>query len=333
MRKRRTSARRRFPSAILTILLLLAGLAVTILSELPARLPGSPLTLEVFLRSPPADDGGGVTEINGNFPLFTLADIDGIRDIQYSPLDELGRCGTAAAYIGPETIPTEKRGPIGSIRPTGWQTVRYDDLIEDKYLYNRCHLIGYQLAGGNDDPLNLITGTRWLNISGMLPYENQIFSFVSQTGEHVIYRVTPVFRGNNPLASGVLMEALSAEDGGAGLSFCVYVPNMQPGIVIDYTTGDSRRAKPPGEETAGTAVIPFLPAPMTADNPAPDRNSAETDECAAPATYVLNTHTHRFHDPSCPSVTEMNEKNRQPFYGTREEAVDAGYIPCGRCRP
>ena len=157
-------------------------------------------------------------------------------------MDRLGRCGPATACLGRETMPTEERGPIGMIRPSGWHTVRYDDLIEDKYLYNRCHLIAYMLAGENDNERNLITGTADMNVAGMFPFELETANYILNTGNHVLYRVTPCFAGNDLVASGVLMEAYSIEDNGRGLSFNVFVFNIQPGIVIDYRTGYSRRA-------------------------------------------------------------------------------------------
>lgn len=179
------------------------------------------------------------TIVNGNVPYFDTSDYTTEPFETYSELDSLGRCGVAYANICQEIMPTEPRGEIGQVKPSGWHTVRYDDVVEGKYLYNRCHLIGYQLAGENANPKNLITGTRYLNTTGMLPYENLVADYVEETNNHVLYRVTPVFDGANLVASGVLMEAYSVEDSGAGVSFCVFVHNIQPGIVIDYATGDS----------------------------------------------------------------------------------------------
>lgn len=182
-------------------------------------------------------------EVNGNVPYFTDEDMSLAKTPceYYSELDSLGRCGETFANVGVETMPTEKRGEIGMVKPTGWHTVRYDDLVDGKYLYNRCHLIGYQLAGENANVQNLITGTRYLNVVGMLPFENEVADYVHETGNHVFYRVTPDFEGNNLVASGVLMEAKSVEDNGAGVQFCVYCYNIQPGVVIDYATGESWR--------------------------------------------------------------------------------------------
>ena len=191
---------------------------------------------------------------NGNKPLFSSSDIITCEELLreysddsfefYSPLDGLGRCGYAFAIAGPETMPTEPRASIAEIRPSGWHTVRYDDLIYDKYLYNRCHLISYSLTGENANARNLITGTRYMNTLGMIDYENEAVYYIRRTGNHVLYRSTPVLQGSDLVATGVLLEAYSLEDRGAGLSYCIFCPNVQPGIIIDYATGNSRRAEP-----------------------------------------------------------------------------------------
>ncbi len=189
----------------------------------------------------PQYSGAAYAQINDNIPFFQESDITTTAYEEYSPLDRLGRCGPAMACLGRELMPTEERGEIGMIRPTGWHTVRYDDLIEDKYLYNRCHLIAYSLAGENDNELNLITGTRYMNIDGMLPFEIETADYILATDNHVLYRVTPCFFENDLVATGVLMEAYSVDDNGRGLSFNVFVFNVQPGIVIDYKTGNNNR--------------------------------------------------------------------------------------------
>ncbi len=197
----------------------------------------------IDLSSIPAYSGSPCVELNGNEPQFTEEDKARGSFEEYSPLDSLGRCGVAFALIGTETMPTEKRGSIGSVKPSGWHTIRYNGIVDGNYLYNRCHLIGYQLAGENANPKNLITGTRYLNVEGMLPFEDEVASYVDRTGNHVLYRVTPVFDGSSLVASGVQMEAWSVEDSGAGVSFDVYCYNVQPGIDIDYATGDSALAE------------------------------------------------------------------------------------------
>lgn len=190
----------------------------------------------------PEYSGSVSVTVNNNVPFFEEKDFSLETFEHYSPLDSLGRCGVAMACIGLETMPTEERGSIGMIKPSGWKTIRYDDLIEDRYLYNRCHLIAYMLAGENANEKNLITGTRYFNVSGMLPYESETANYIRKTSNHVLYRVTPCFLGDNLVATGVLMEAQSVEDGGRGLQFNVFVFNVQPGIQIDYLTGDSERS-------------------------------------------------------------------------------------------
>lgn len=197
-------------------------------------------TDSVELKDVPAYSGEPYVELNGNEPEFSDKEKQNTKAFEkYSPLDYLGRCGVAYANICKEIQPTEKRGEIGSVRPSGWQTVKYNDLIDGNYLYNRCHLIGYQLAGENANERNLITGTRYLNVQGMLPFENMVDDYVDETGNHVLYKVTPIFEGNNLVASGVQMQAWSVEDQGRGICFNVYCYNVQPQITIDYATGDN----------------------------------------------------------------------------------------------
>jgi len=188
----------------------------------------------------PEYSGNPYIVVNDNTPFFTEADKTTASFEQYGELDSLGRCTTAYANVGKDLMPTEKRGSIGSVKPTGWQTAKYDN-VDGKYLYNRCHLIGYQLTAENANKKNLITGTRYLNVNGMLPFENMVADYIKETNNHVLYRVTPVFIGDNLVASGVLMEAESVEDNGEGILFNVYCYNVQPGIVIDYATGDSHQ--------------------------------------------------------------------------------------------
>lgn len=239
---------------------------------------------------------------NNNVPAFAAAEITTEAFEHYSELDGLGRCGTAFACLGKELMPTEERGAIGQVKPSGWQTAKYDR-VEGKYLYNRCHLIGYQLSGENANEKNLITGTRYMNTEGMLPFENLVAEYIKETGNHVMYRVTPVFEGAELLSRGVRMEAYSVEDGGEGISFHVFVYNRQPGIEISYADGKSRLAQ-------GAA-----------------------DEEGAEGTYILNTNTKKFHLPSCPSVEDMREKNREDYTGSRAALSERGYVPCGACNP
>ena len=250
--------------------------------------------------------------VNGNVPYFTESELTDQSYEYYSDLDALGRCGTACASIGQDLMPTESRGSIGMVKPTGWHTVRYDDLVDGKYLYNRCHLIGYQLTGENANTKNLITGTRYLNIDGMLPFENMVADYVKETDQHVMYRVTPVFEGDNLLAAGVLMEGKSVEDNGEGVLFCVFAYNVQPGVSIDYATGES--------SADGTIVN---------DTSAQE----ETSQSEETQTYVLNTNTHKFHKPGCYSVEKIKPESYAEFTGTREEAIAYGYDPCKNCNP
>lgn len=232
------------------VLLLLVFVAVVAVTALSLHLNGS-LTLDnllvelglkppaaVLLENVPEYSGEPYVVLQDNQPNFGLEDLTTEPFETYSELDYLGRCGVAYANVCLEIMPTEPREEIGQVRPTGWQTVKYD-CVDGKYLYNRCHLIGYQLAGENANKQNLITGTRYMNVEGMLPFENMVDGYVEETGNHVLYRVTPIFDGGNLLASGVQMEAFSVEDEGEGLCFNVYVYNVQPGVGIDYATGES----------------------------------------------------------------------------------------------
>lgn len=242
--------------------------------------------------------------VNGNTPYFTENEIVADPYEFYSELDSLGRCGVTIACIGKELMPTEDRGNIGQVKPTGWHTVKYD-CVDGKYLYNRCHLIGYQLTGENANVNNLVTGTRYMNVTGMLPFENMVADYIKETGNHVMYRVTPIFEGDDLLCRGVLMEAYSVEDEGEGICFNVFVYNAQPSIEIDYATGESRLNK----------------------------SDSEVSHTEQTNTYVLNTNSKKFHNPDCSSVSKISENNKQVFEGTREELIDDGYSPCGICKP
>lgn len=279
------------------------------------------------LSDVPAYSGKAYTSVNGNVPYFTAAELTTTSFETYSDLDTLGRCGVTYACIGQDLMPTKERGSIGMVKPTGWHTVRYDDLVDGKYLYNRCHLIGYQLTGENANTQNLITGTRYLNIEGMLPFENMVADYIQETNNHVLYRVTPIFEGNNLLANGVLMEGYSVEDKGAGVSYCVFAYNVQPGIEIDYATGESKLSDGAQHEEQKTATVTPTPSPE------PEKQEPVTGSEASQADYILNTNTKKFHYPTCSSVNDMKEKNKQEFFGTRDEAISNGYSPCGRCKP
>jgi DNA-entry nuclease len=272
----------------------------------------------ITMDSIPAYSGSAYVAVNDNQPFFTESDYTTEAFETYSNLDSLGRCGVAYANICTELMPTEKRGEIGQVKPSGWHTVKYD-CVDGKYLYNRCHLIGYQLAGENANEKNLITGTRYLNIQGMLPFENMVADYVKETENHVLYRITPVFTGNNLVADGVLMEGYSVEDSGDGVCFCVFAYNVQPGVTIDYATGDSALSGDTTTEAQETTTTTEETTTTTA-------SSGEME-------YVLNTNSHKFHDPSCSSVDSISAANRQDYTGTRESVIAMGYEPCGRCKP
>lgn len=242
-------------------------------------------------------------KIDNNIPSFKDSEMTTKSFEKYSELDNLGRCSVAYACVGKDIMPAEKRGAIGSVKPSGWHTVKYD-CIDGKYLYNRCHLIGYQLTGENANNKNLITGTRYLNVEGMLPFENMVADYVKETDNHVLYRVTPIFERDNLLASGVQMEAKSVEDNGDGISFNVYCYNVQPDIVIDYKTGESWEV---GNE----------------------KSISESDT----TTYILNTNTKKFHLKSCSSAKNLPDKNMEEYSGNRNDLISKGYEPCKKCNP
>ena len=272
-------------------------------------------SFEFYLEDVPAYSGTPYTVVNNNIPAFSSADLTEESFETYSELDFLGSCGTAYANISKDLMPTEERGSIGMVKPSGWHLIKYD-WVDGKYLYNRCHLIAYMLAGENANTQNLITGTRYMNVEGMLPFETEMADYIKATGNHVLYRVTPIYDGDNLVAGGVLMEALSVEDNGDGVQFCVYCYNVQPGVIIDYATGDS--------ESDGSMEISTAPTEETVGN---EQSGNEGTE------YILNTNTHKFHYPNCPSVDDMKEKNKQEYFGSRDELIAQGYEPCKRCNP
>lgn len=277
------------------------------------------------IKDVPKYDGEPSVQINKSKPYFTAREKSNTKAFEsYHKLDKLGRCGVAYANICPEIMPTEERGAIGSVKPSGWHTVKYNGVVDGNYLYNRCHLIAYCLAAENANKKNLITGTRYMNNEGMLPYETKVAQYVERTGNHVLYRVTPVFEGNNLLASGVLMEAYSVEDKGKGIQFCVYCYNVQPGIKINYKNGDSKLSSGSaagGGNSSGT------------DTKKDSDTSKDSSSNAAKQTYVLNTNTKKFHKPTCRSVKQMSAKNKKEVKDTRDHIISDGYDPCKICKP
>lgn len=285
--------------------------------------PGAVQEVSAQLQSEdiPSYTGSPYTQINDNVPDFPLDDYTTEAFETYSDLDELGRCGVAYANVCQELMPTQKRGKIGQVKPSGWQTAKYDS-VDGKYLYNRCHLIGYQLAGENANEKNLITGTRYLNVDGMLPFENMVADYVKETGNHVLYRVTPIFTGDNLVADGVQMEAESVEDNGDGILFNVFCYNVQPGIGIDYATGDN------WEDDS----IPQAEEPDESQTqPAYDEEETDTQSESVGTTYIINTNTGKFHYPQCSSVGQMNDSNKEEYTGSRDDLIAQGYSPCKRC--
>lgn len=270
----------------------------------------------VSMNQLPEYSGNPYVEIDGNQPGFTDKDKTKESFEKYSDLDSLGRCGVAYANVGMDLMPSEERSSIGKVKPSGWHTVKYD-CVDGKYLYNRCHLIGYQLTAENANEKNLITGTRYMNVDGMLLFENMAADYVKETGNHVLYRVTPVFEGNNLLAKGVQMEAYSVEDEGDGICFNVFVYNVQPGIHIDYATGDSREES--SQEGTGTD------AQKTAS---PDADSKEGQEAGKETEQVEirgNKKSKIYHCPGQASYDEMADSDNLVVFHSEQEALDAGY--------
>jgi DNA-entry nuclease len=363
----------------------------------PQLIPDSGIIeAQAAITTLPTYSGNAYVDVNSNKPEFTSEEKKNTTAFEtYSKLDKLGRCGVAYANICKEIMPTEKRGDISSVHPSGWQY---------NMGWERCHLIGFQLAGENANEKNLITGAHYFNVNGMLPFENMVADYVKETGNHVLYRVTPYFEGNNLIASGVKMEAWSVEDEGEGICFNVYVFNVQPGSNINYKTGvvtsttksaqtisggtyskafkvsalkkkalsfkigclaqgkltyskksGSKKisvsktgkvtvAKGTGKGTY-TAKVKLKAAAkgyyksktvtktITVKVTNASNGTETGTESDASATYILNTNTKVFHYPTCSSVKQMSEKNKKSYNGTRSEAIDLGYKPCGRCNP
>ena len=286
----------------------------------------------------PAYSGEPYTAVNNNEPYFTSDNLTTEAFENYSELDALGRCGVAYANVCLETMPTEKRGSISEVKPTGWHSVKYDN-VDGKSLYNRCHLIGYQLTAENANQQNLITGTRYLNVDGMLHFENMVADYVKETDNHVLYRVTPIFTGDNLVADGVLMEGYSVEDEGDGICFCVYAYNVQPGITIDYATGDSWLSSESGNSDSSSGGNSAV-SQSAADKSGTQQAAVQTEsvkETSAPVStgteYILNTNTKKFHYPSCSSVKQMKASNKKEYTGSRDDLIAQGYDPCKKCNP
>lgn len=291
--------------------------------------PGAVQEVSAQLQSEdiPSYTGSPYTQINDNVPDFPLDDYTTEAFETYSDLDELSRCGVAYANVCQELMPTQKRGKIGQVKPSGWQTAKYDS-VDGKYLYNRCHLIGYQLTAENANEKNLITGTRYMNTEGMLPFENMVADYVKETKNHVLYRVTPIFEDNNLVASGVLMEAQSVEDHGEGVSFCVYAYNVQPGVTIDYATGDSSLAS--NSDNSGASQSSLTSQNQTNSSGSQSQTTTKGSSNAGSSTSSQeeirgNSKSKIYHCPGQASYDEMADSKNLIIFHSEQEAQDAGY--------
>lgn len=304
----------------------------------------------VSLDAIPAYDGKAYVAVNNNEPFFTDSDMTTTAFENYSDLDSLGRCGVAYANICKEIMPTEKRGKIGMIKPSGWHTVKYD-VIKDRYLYNRCHLIGYQLAGENANPKNLITGTRYLNVEGMLPFENLVADYVNNTGNHVLYRVTPMFSGSNLVANGVLIEAKSVEDNGGGILFNVYCYNVQPGVGINYENGDSwlegtapqeQSAQTGAAQNGGSQSSDGSSAGASAGDTGSSGGTTGSASSGSDSSVAENSAADSSNSKTMVHITATGKKyhragcrtlKKSDTEVTLDEAKSMGLSPCGICNP
>lgn len=307
----------------------------------------------ITLDAIPAYTGSACTIIHENAPFFTEKEKETISGVMFGEQDSLGRCHAAAALLEKDTMPSEERPVIPSdIQPSGWQTQTYEELVEGGYLYNRCHLIGYSLCGDAGNEKNLITGTRYLNVIGMLPFESLTAAYIRRSGNHVLYRVTPLYKEKDLVAAGVLMEALSLEDAGESLSFCVFCYNVQPGVSIQYATGMSEEDPAslvgahdtcavnggtfPAEKYAAHYELPGEnkeeelkeQKPKEQESKEPEQNEQEKA-----ADYIVNIHSGKFHRPDCENAASMKEKNRKDVTERRSKLIEEGYKPCGYCKP
>ena len=251
----------------------------------------------------PEYTGKAYVSINNNIPFFSDNEMSNASYENYGNLDTLGRCTVCVASVGQDIMPTAERGKIGSVKPTGWHTVKYD-FVDGKYLYNRCHLIGFQLAGENANEKNLITGTRFLNVEGMLPFENMVADYLKETNNHVLYRVTPVFKDNELVARGVTIEGYSVEDHGEGIQFYVYCYNNQPKIEINYQTGDSKEIASSSEN---------------------EPNDSEK------RTFIVNKNSKKFHEEDCENANKISSKNREVVESDVNALIEEGYEPAQCC--
>lgn len=325
---------------------------------------GDARSAQATIADIPAYTGALCIDINHGMPGFTAQDEARGTFIQFSDLDFEGRCGTAFARIGPDTVSNEKRGGISQVRPSGWVQRKYS-FVDDGMLYNRSHLIAHQLCGENANEKNLITGTRTFNAVGMLYYEELVGDYVRSTGSHVLYRVTPLFAANDLVARGVQMEAKSVEDNGEAIQFNVFVYNVEPGVAIDYVTGESwESSETPQVTSKGGATITTAAAARadeaaagsangskadggsssesgggagsesnTSDANGAGSNNASSQGASEQQDYILNVKNKKFHKPDCSAASDISSANKQDFTGTRDQLIARGYSPCGICKP
>lgn len=292
----------------------------------------------------PEYSGALCIDINEGQPGFSADDAARGSFLDFSELDFEGRCGAAAGLIGPETVSNAERGDISQVHPSGWVQHRYS-FVDHEMLYNRSHLIAHQLCGEDANERNLITGTRTMNAVGMTYYEELVSNYVRRTNNHVLYRVTPLFAANDLVARGVQMEAESVEDGGQAIRFNVFVYNVEPGVKIDYVTGDNWESseipavKTKGEatttrSTSGDAALSqYAASKGEAGASGTSSDSSSSTNTAEQQTYVLNKRSHKFHRPECDSVQSMSPSNKEEFTGLRQTLIDEGYTPCRSCNP
>lgn len=314
----------------------------------------------------PEYSGALCIDINEGQPGFSADDAARRSFLDFSELDFEGRCGTAAGLIGPETVSNAERGDISQVHPSGWVQHRYS-FVDREMLYNRSHLIAHQLCGEDANERNLITGTRTMNAVGMTYYEELVGNYVRRTNNHVLYRVTPLFAANDLVARGVQMEAESVEDGGQAIRFNVFVYNVEPGVKIDYVTGDNwESSEVPAVKTKGEATTTrgtggdaalsqyaaskgeagasdtngsldtssnTQAAPSGSSDAKTSGSSTSSASTAEQQTYILNKRSHKFHRPECDSVQSMSPSNKEEFTGLRQTLIDEGYTPCRSCNP
>lgn len=326
---------------------------------------GDARSAQATIADIPAYTGALCIDINHGMPGFTAQDEARGTFTQFSDLDFEGRCGTAFARIGPDTVCNEKRGDISQVHSSGWVQRKYS-FVDDGMLYNRSHLIAHQLCGENANEKNLITGTRTFNAVGMLYYEELVGDYVRSTGNHVLYRVTPLFAANDLVARGVQMEAKSVEDNGETIQFNVFVYNVEPGVAIDYVTGESwessetpqvtskgsatittaaaaradkaaagsaNGSKADGESSSGSGAGGAGSESNTSDADGAGSNKASSQGASEQQDYILNVKNKKFHKPDCSAASDISNANKQDFTGTRDQLIARGYSPCGICKP